>query len=204
MLPTVRRALFLLTGAALSVPLTLAAPGTSGAVDSAARQQTTTVSLTVTGCDGCQIQPVQNKRGDVTYSGPTKTATGEEDLVRFTVPTRRTSKMAFLVYAPFDEFAENGIPATAITAFRAKNPGATVNRQYVRKTRTASSCWDGTRRSEVSNTLVVRQVQVRNRLLGPGKHDVVAAYFTKTLPSAPFYEKTPKNAAHASDPSICK
>ena len=52
--------------------------------------------------------------------------------------------MAFLVYAPSDEFARQGLPMVVVTGFKAKEPGSRISDRYARGARQASGCWGGT------------------------------------------------------------
>ncbi len=170
------------------------APG-SAAPGETAPVTTTAITLTVTGCGGCKIQPVQNRLGDVSYWGPKRTV--NKGVVRFTVPTRRTQQMAFLVYAPFDELANGGIPMVAVTRFLAKPVGSRVDAAFASTRRTASACWAGTANASFSNTLVV------NRRHQGGK-TVAGGYFVRTISALPYWKRVRGSAYHASDPSICK
>lgn len=154
----------------------------------------TVVRLHVEGCDGCTIQPVQNKNGQVPYWGPSKTVV--DGNISFPVPTGRTSHMAFLVYAPFDELAQDGIPMVAITRFKEKSAGAQVAWSYARKTHRASGCWSGTSRDMVRNTLVVKQISVNGRTLAVG-------FMAKTWPSGRYWARVDRANYHSTDPSIC-
>ena len=88
-------------------------PSAAQAADRIARSvgtapEKTSIKLTVRGCSRCRIQPVQNKNGDLTWSGPLRRV--RDGSVTWAVPTKRTDHMAFLVYAPFDKLAQAGLP----------------------------------------------------------------------------------------------
>ncbi|HEU5037375.1 MAG TPA: hypothetical protein VFT70_10235 [Nocardioides sp.] len=160
----------------------------------AERAARTTISLTVKGCDGCDVQPVQNRRGQITYWGAKKTVHDGE--VSFRVPSRRTHDMAFLVYAPFDEIAQDGIPMVVVTQFKAKKAGQSVPDAYASKRRKASGCWAGTTKHEVANTLVVKQRRQHGRI-------VAAGWLKRTWRSGPYWWTVRAGTYHASDPSVC-
>jgi hypothetical protein len=156
----------------------------------------TVIKVRVVGCEGCRVQPVQIKKGDVTYWGPEKTVPAQDARVRFRVPTTRTQAMTFLVYAPFDQWAQDGIPLTPITRFKAKSAGDPVRWPYARKKHRASACWSGTTRSTVRNTLVVKQVTVGGKATAGG-------FFKRTMPSGKYWYSVRKASLHPADPSIC-
>lgn len=189
---------------ATALLLTILAPGPLVEDASAKAPARTSIQLTLIGCDGCRVQPVQNKDGDLTYSAHSKTVVGDRSQIMFSVPTARTDKMAILVYAPFDEAAQGGIPAVVALGFRGKKQGSVITRAYASTPHHASGCWAGTQRSHVRRTIVVRKIRTKDTLLGPGRHTSAAAYVTRTLPARPFYWRIRQNSLHASDPSICK
>ncbi|MCH1866799.1 hypothetical protein [Nocardioides sp. CFH 31398] len=81
------------------IVLLLAATPAEAATTAAvtARTPRTTVEVTIVGCDGCRVHPVQNKDRDLTYGAQPKTTRDAEDTLVFTVPRARTRQMAFLV-----------------------------------------------------------------------------------------------------------
>lgn len=161
---------------------------------SAVGARTTRITLEVDGCDGCTVQAVQNRSGRVTYWGPTEEVLGGR--VSFRVPTARTQDMALLVHAPFDDYAQDGIPMVVVTAFRAKAVGEAVAEGFADRRRKASGCWAGTNKAEVTNTLVVRERQQRGRT-------VAAGWLVRTWRSGPYWQTVSGGAYHVSDPSIC-
>ena len=169
---------------------------TVGAAPVAAAQNKTVIKLRVLGCADCRIQPVQIRKGKVTFWGTEKTASDDDDVVRFRVPTARTRQMTFLVYAPFDHWAKGGIPLTPITRFKAKGAGDQVSWPYARKKRRASACWAGTDRDMVRNTLVIKTITVDGKTTAGG-------YFQRTMPSGRYWYTARKASLHSSDPSTC-
>lgn len=156
--------------------------------------QHTVIRLSVSGCAGCSIEPVQIRNGQVTYAGSTKTVV--DGRVRFRVPTGRTRQMTFLLYAPFDTVAQGGLPLTPVTRFKRKAAGNHVGWTYARAKRRVSACWAGTSRRSMSNTLVVKKIS-RN-----GK-TTAGAFFTRTLPSGPNWWTVTDSSLHSADPSTC-
>lgn len=180
----------------------LALPGAATAAGRpAAAEPTTRIDLTVKGCPGCRVQAVQNTAGTLSWTSPqTRVRDGH---VVIDVPTARTQKMAFLVTAPFDEYAQAGVPMVAVTAFRVLTPGERVPGALARGTRRGSGCWAGTTAPTMTNTLVVSKVR-QVGLDGKGRATVAAGYLRYTLPSLPYRQKLVAASLHSSDPSICR
>lgn len=162
----------------------------------------TSIELKVQGCKGCRIQPVQNKNESLTWSGRSRKV--RDGSVSFTVPTRRTDHMAFLVYAPFDELAQGGIPMVIAVGFKAREPRSKITPRYAAKARQVSGCWRGTTGSTVRRTLVVNKVKIKDSLISEDPITVAAGYFTRTLPARPYWHRTRKAQLHASEPVICR
>ena len=113
--------------------------------------------------------------------------------------------MAFLVYAPFDKFAQGGLPMVVVVGFKAKKPGATITRRYAAKRHRVSGCWSGTTSNAVRRTLIVTKKRVAGSLIGEdGKVTVAAGYITRTLAARPYWYRTSGARLGASDPSICR
>jgi hypothetical protein len=160
----------------------------------AASPPKTTIALNVHGCSGCKVQPVQNDSGTISYWGTKKKVRHGQVTLR--VPTSRTSKMAFLVYAPFDDYAEQGYPMVVVSQFKGKSPGARVTARFAGGTHRASGCWTGTSRSSVRNTLVVRHRQQQGMT-------VAAGWLRRSWESQRYWWRLHEAAYHVSDPSIC-
>lgn len=147
------------------------------------------------GCRNCTVQPVQNRRGTLTYPGAS--AKVKNGAVEFRVPTARTKSMALLVYAPFDTYAQSGIPMVVVTRFKAKRPGAAVTAKFAGADRMASGCWARTTKPTVTNTLVVRKRRQGGKLLA-------ADWLERTWQSQPYWLRLRQGTYHAYDPSICR
>ena len=161
----------------------------------------TVISLVVHGCDDCRIQPVQNRNGGIPWSG--RGGVVREDAVTLDVPTRRTAQMAFVVYAPFDDLAQGGVPMVVAIGFKNKDTGATVTSRYAEGTHQASGCWRGTSSARIRRTLTVTQHREYDPI-GRRRVTVAAGYFTRTLSAGPYWTSTANAEIHASDPSICR
>ena len=190
-------ALVLVLGLCLSpVHVQAASQNPGGMASAVAAQQKTDIKLRVVGCADCRIQPVQIKRAGVTYWGTAKTVTDDDEAVQYRVPTARTRQMTFLVYAPFDHWAQKGFPLTPITRFRAKSPNEQVAWTWARELRRASACWTGTNRDTMRNTLVIREITRHGETTAAG-------FFKRTMPSGRYWYTVRKASIHASDPSTC-
>lgn len=193
-----RRASVALCAFALAILLMPALSSQAAAIVShapAAQASRTMISFQVEGCDDCKIRPVQNRHGTITYWGPEKVI--RKSKVSFRVPTARTRDMAFLVYAPFDQYAQDGIPMVVVTGFKAKKPGAKVTDIFASKRRKASGCWSGVAKKKVKNTLVVKRRKQHGKT-------VAAGWLQRTWKSNPYWWNINRGGYHASDPSICR
>lgn len=179
----------------LALPSGLAWSSTAESRPSDRTASTTTINLTVQGCDGCVVQPVQNKKSDISYWGPKVMVRAGH--IAFRVPTKRTQYMGFLVYADFDEYGQGGIPMLVVTGFKGKKAGAKVAPGYVGAHRIASGCWTGTTKKRMNNTLVVVKREQRGQTIAAG-------WLHRTLKSRPYWQTVAGGAYHVSDPSICK
>jgi hypothetical protein len=189
--------------AALALAAAVPAPSVAAASGAAApAEPTTTIELRVLGCDGCRIQAVQNIDGTLPYTSRSKRV--RERHVRFVVPTARTERMAFVVFAPCDEVARSGFPMVVIVGFRDKQPGERVSAAYAGGVHRGSGCWAGTTQSLVRNTLVVTRETIREPALGPGRFTAAAGHLRVTLPARAIYANRRASEMHVEDPSICR
>jgi hypothetical protein len=162
----------------------------------------TTIMLKVRGCERCSVQPIQNLEGGVlTYVGRRKPV--HNGTVTLVVPTARTERMAFRVYAPFDQIAKHGFALVAVTAYKAMEPGEKVTATYAAGAHIASACWVGTTLPAVKNTLVVRHTRAYDWITGH-RVTVASAYLRKTMESQPIWRRVRGASIHLEDPSICE
>jgi hypothetical protein len=167
-----------------------------------AAEATTTIRLDVVGCDGCRVQAVQNVDGTLPYQSESRVV--RRGHVSFTVPTSSTQRMAFLVYAPFDEEARAGVPMVVVLGYRGKDPGEKISMRFALGSHVSSGCWAGTSDAVVDNRLVVTRQRTRSSLLGPGTYTIAAGHFARTVETRPFFDRRAASAYHVSDPSICR
>ena len=131
-----------------------------GAMEPAAMAAgTTTITLKITGCDGCEVQPML-MRTDA--DGKLATYTGTKVKVRkgvaiMKVPTDNTPGMSFLLDGP-TAAAIDAVPVL-VTQYRGHRPGSVVTPAQAKAAKKASGCWVGT--SAGSVTLTARATTVR-------------------------------------------
>lgn len=168
------------------------------------RMERTTIKLVVRGCPHCRIQPTQVKNLDnlnSAWSGPRRRV--RDGSVTFDLPTHRTNQLFFTVYAPFDEWAQGGVPMVIALGFKANPTGAQITPAYVERTRRVSGCWRGTRAQRVQRTLIVTRHRVPDMFTDRWV-TVAAGYLTRTLPAAPFWQKRKHAQLHATEPVVCR
>lgn len=139
----------LVTGAAIAAALSLATGSAHAASPS------TTITLKVTGCEGCTIG-VQRA---ITGGNPSKITPAtpafwegtpvkvKSGVATLKVPTANTSGMSFTITAPW----ESGTNAVSnIVLGSARPAGSTVTSSQQAKTTQATACWAGTAKTSVT------------------------------------------------------
>lgn len=136
----------------------------------------TTVTLDVTGCEGCTFRLWQaiDGRAHVWHTKAKKVHAGE---VVWTVPTGRTSSMSITVQAPWD----GGIGAVPNVVFRyaGKQPGDTVTRAEAAKAKRAAGCWVGT--EDAAITIPITVAHARTKAVDGSPTHTPRAYTPTTL-----------------------
>ena len=161
------------TGAAFAAALSLA----TGPAHAAA--PTTTITLKVTGCEGCTIGVQRAITGGnpskITPAKPTywegTSVKIKSGVATLKVPTANTSGMSFTITAPWESanFVSNIVLGSARPA------GSTVTSSQQAATAKATACWAGT-----AKTAVTIKVQVAKASLGEGA-TAASAWATPTL-----------------------
>ncbi len=152
---------------------------------SAAVQQTT-ITMNVTGCEGCTIVPATTPADSTeVYNGPrTKVKNGVATIV---VPTAMTVGMYFAVDAAW----KSDINAEPLIVFQYKGApvGANVTRAEALKYKKASPCWSGTSSSSASIDVRVRRVVMPAFPPKPGARTQVPLAWVRPTQnaSAPFW-----------------
>lgn len=141
---------------------------------------TTTITMQVTGCDGCSITPTQglrlSKNDATTWVGTPATVSGGRAVM--VVPTRRTAGMSFTIDLP--KPVQIGAMPVITTQYKGVAPGSVVTRAQARAATDASACWSGTSSSEATLDVRVSRV-VMKKFPGPGLVRVPLAWVVPTL-----------------------
>lgn len=150
--------------AAVVVLIALTAPAIPAAATTPRGEAgTTVITLRVTGCDGCTIQPfsvLQRKVGAqpfVDWNG--KKLKVRDGVVRFTIPTDYTDGMSLQVTAPWERGSVNYVPM------------ATLSRN--------SFCWAGTTKPSATVRLTVKRLATDGF---PGGTAVIPNAYLSSLP----------------------
>lgn len=117
--------------------------------------ETTTITLKVTGCEGCVFQAAATPAGsDDIYNGPK--AKVRNGVATMTVPTEQTAGMYFLVDAPW-KVQINAQPLL-VFQYQGAEPGERVTKAQGRAAKRASACWAGTTADAATIRVTVRRV----------------------------------------------
>jgi hypothetical protein len=143
--------------AAIASLCTLAAIGLTAPAALAAG--TTTITVKISNCDGCTIQPMLLRED---ADGQEADYTGTKVKVRngvavMKVPTDNTPGMSFLLNGPTAEDI-NALPVLVIQ-YRGYKPGTVVTPSMAKAAKKASGCWLGTSESRI--TLKARATTVQ-------------------------------------------
>jgi hypothetical protein len=143
----VKRIVVAVTAALSAAALTVVAPPALSA-------GVTTITFTVTGCEGCQITPVWAIQGQdpVTFA----TTTVVDGSAFAAVPTSLTQGMSFNITAPWKVRID--AEPVIVTQYQGVAPGTTVTKAMAKKAPKATGCWAGTTDKAVALTVVVRRV----------------------------------------------
>ncbi|MDN4174016.1 hypothetical protein QWY28_13730 [Nocardioides sp. SOB77] len=151
------------TGVSAAAPATSATSTTTTSTTTSSSTEPAMTRLTydVAGCEGCEVQLVNGRMPEgadqpVVWSSKVKRV--EDGRVRFTVATRRTWGMSTTLRAPWE--GHTGYVTTVVQRYRGMAVGDRVSFRQARHRGVASSCWAGTRGTEVRTAVVVRKVQV--------------------------------------------
>jgi len=149
-------------GAALLAGSLAAAAPTAHAQAEERAAARTALTFTVDDCEGCEVQLVNARRtldADVVHVWQSRTREVRDGRVTFRVATRRTWGMSVTVRAPWE--GHTGYATTVAWRYDGERVGDTVTLEEAVTKRTASACWEGVRRREVTVPLVVEEVRVR-------------------------------------------
>ena len=122
----------------------------------------TTLTFTVDGCEGCQVQLVNARStldADVVHVWESQAKEVSDGAVTFRIPTRRTWGMSATVRAPWE--GHTGYVTTVAWRYDGELVGDTVTLEEAVTKKRASACWEGVRSRAVTVPLVVERVRVR-------------------------------------------
>lgn len=159
--------------------------GATGGVAAAAPSGTTTVTVRVTGCEGCVLRPMsaqQDADMDLKlWRGKPATVTG--GMIRYQIPTRFTEGMSLEINAPW---ARGEVGAQLLVALSEGYPSE-YDSSYIE----GEHCWAGTQSRRA--TITVKVVRERGQSMSGGTAVYPLAWST-SLPrpqSAPGHQDLP-------------
>ena len=152
-------------GAALVLVALLASPAATSTAPPAQPDERaaarTSLTFTVEGCGGCEIQLVNARStldADVVHVWESRTKKVRDGKVRFRIATRRTWGMSATVVAPWE--GHTGYRTTVAWRYNGNSVGDAVTLEDAVTSKRASACWEGVRRRAVTVPLVVERVEV--------------------------------------------
>ncbi|MDP1877298.1 MAG: hypothetical protein Q8M17_07070 [Actinomycetota bacterium] len=163
-----------------------------------AAEPMTTITMTVSGCEGCTITPVQAITGaTAVYTGSPVKVTGGQ--AAFVVPTSNTAGMSFNLEAtwPVDI---NAIPVI-VTQYKGIPAGQAVTRTQALAARRATACWAGTASSAVSLQVKVGRVKMPG--FPSGRTTVPLAWFVPTAATTGGFSRAYKGTIAQQDAWYC-
>jgi hypothetical protein len=134
----------------------------SAEADGRAAPKKTTITFEVDDCEGCELSLIQSRWDDSarygvrTWNGPD--ATVKDGKATVTVRSSRTWGMSVVVSTPWD--GHLAAKTTVAWRYAGHDLGDGVTFADARDERTASACWEGTRRKDVTIPLTIRKVRV--------------------------------------------
>lgn len=144
----------------------MVAAGLVAASPASAADPTTTITLRVTGCEGCVFlgATVGGTEQDPTYYNAPK-AKVRNGVATVTVPTSQTRGMVFGIDAPWKVMI-NAQP-TLVFQYQGQEPGERTTPAQARASKRASICWAGT--TEPTVELRIRVVRVTMPAFDPDR-----------------------------------
>lgn len=167
------------------------APGDSG--------RTTRVVLRVDGCqDRCEVQLVQAFEGrSFVWSSTRKRTT--DGVVRFRVPSRRTTGMSIELTPPWHR--QNYIPVVAVH-YAGMSDGEQVSAREAARSRRAYGCLEGTRSPRLR--LDVQVDRFRSRGVTGDIVDTARVYSEETLPALAPLKRTLRGSLGGQEALYCE
>lgn len=154
--------------AGLTAPAAGAAPSATTAATTTAGP-TTTVTLAVTGCNGCRVTPVwypsASEPADY-WVGPTRSV--RRGIVRFTIARRHTFGLSFRIRDP-RAVRDRGVPVI-VMRYGQRRAGSPVSARAARNATIAYHCYAGTRRDRIRIPVTVDRFRGRDSRTGELGH----------------------------------
>lgn len=196
------RALALATA---TVGLAAAAPGVALAAPAATTAATsgpqTTITMNVTGCEGCTIQANQFVNG-TTPAYESKSAVVTAGVATITVPTANTSGMYFSIQTAKPARID-ALPLIT-TQVKGHAAGTTLTRAQQIAGKKASACWAGTADAAVTIAVTVNRVKMPSFPNGKKKTLVPLARFAPTVKAFGGFNTAYKGVLATQDVWLCK
>jgi hypothetical protein len=167
---------------------------------------TTSLTLTVRGCDGCTIQPVRAGTTATTPVWRGRTKKVRHGVVHWTVSMRHTVGMSFDISDP--QAVNVGAIPDIVVAYRGLAVGDRVLAGVARHKKRANGCWAGTRRSAITLRVRVERFRTTSAFPPPVQGYSIRSYFVRTrahlrLGSGAMYGPTFHGAIGNQDAYFC-
>ena len=163
----------------------------------------TTITMKVTGCDGCSITPVQALNAGsaqaTIWTGTTVKVKGGRAV--FTVPTAKTAGMSFNLDARWP-VAINAMPVI-VTQYKGAQPGQRVTKRQAKAFASATGCWAGTTSTDVTLRVTVRRVFMAGFPEGSGRTKVPLAWMQPTAETTGGFDSTTKGVIAQQEAWYC-
>lgn len=185
--------------AAISIGV-FAVAGLSAAIPAQADTGATTITLNVTGCEGCTIQAMQytNQTTKVYQSAPSKVKNG---VATIGVPTARTKGMYFSIVTPKAPRI-NALPLVTVQ-YKGVAPGATVTKAIAKASKSASACWAGTTSDAATIAVTVKRIVMGSFPNASKKTSVPLAFFQPSVNAYGGFNKPFKGLVATQDVWVC-
>lgn len=170
------------------------------AVPASAAVPMTTLTMSVTGCEGCTITPSQYRKGmKEAWSGTA--AKVSNGVATLTVPTSRTAGMYFAIEATWK--VEIAAQPLITMQYKAMPVGGTITRAQAMASRRGSACWAGTTESTAALDVIVKRVLMPAFPPGDHKTSVPLAWVTPTTKSPGGFNSAYKGVLATQDVWVC-
>jgi hypothetical protein len=154
-----RTALAVLSTAALAATVVGVAPAQAAAPAAPEAQPKTTVTLTVRGCEGCELQLQSWLEGETTGSWASRPKEVVDGTVSWKVPTWRTEGLSIgLADVPWADERLNAQPLVAMR-YSGFKPGERVSYADAHSARKGTVCFAGTEEDALDLTVKVKPVK---------------------------------------------